>query len=171
MVLVISSILKKKNFPNSICLFIIKVIQRVQEALPCIFFSTRDLSSQTRGGIIAPCSGCAVLTPGPTVKTQVNLVYIKPMYLNPQKWNTTAQYVISDQERWDGRGSVTEKRKIMLIKNQESHLHVVDLDSMSGLSASFCRWINRTRGSVDLTVWWLMGVSLMQLASRVQVTP
>ena len=54
---------------------------------------------------------------------------IKSIYLNPQKSNTTKQDGISGQERLDGRGSVSVRR-IVFLRNQESHLHVVDLDSM-----------------------------------------
>ena len=64
-----------------------------------------------------------------SVQTHMCRDDIKSIYLNPQKSNTTKQDGISDQERLDGRGSVSVRR-IMLLRNQESHLHVVDLDSM-----------------------------------------
>ena len=65
---------------------------------------------------------------GLLVHTQATQLYIKPIYLNPQKSHPTKQDKISDQRDEMGEG-VCEERRITLIRNQESHLRV-DLASM-----------------------------------------
>jgi len=65
-----------------------------------------------------------------SAKTQVNLVYIQPIYLNLQKSNTTTKHGISARRDEMGKECECEERRIMIIRNQESHLHVVALDSM-----------------------------------------
>ena len=58
--------------------------------------------------------------------------------------------------RWE-REYECEGRRIMLLRNQESHLHVVDLDSMetrmflASVTVSVGEW-NRSIGLVELTV-------------------
>ena len=103
----------------------------------------------------------------------MNPVYIKPIYLNPQKSNTTTQDMISDQERWDGKG--------VWVWREKEHVHQEPGKSssccwswfhgeedVSGLRDSLCRWKSRTRALVELAVWRLTGVRLTQLTSRVQ---
>ena len=119
------------------------------------------------------CAYLWVLKHRLSIKTQVNLVYIQPIYLNPQKSNTTTQGMISDQERWDEEGGWLWREKDH--DNQEpgrsssccwSWFH--GEEHMSGLGDSLCRWTNRTRGLVEVTVSWLTGVSLMQSMLKVK---
>ena len=103
----------------------------------------------------------------------MNPVYIKPIYLNPQKSNTTTQDMISDQERWDGKG--------VWVWREKEHVHQEPGKSssccwswfhgeedVSGLRDSLCRWKSRTRALVELAVWWLTGMNLTQSMSRLQ---
>ena len=55
---------------------------------------------------------------------------IKSIYLDPQKSNNTNQDIISARRDEMGKECECEERRIMIIRNQESHLHVVALDSM-----------------------------------------
>ena len=64
-----------------------------------------------------------------SAKTQVNLVYIQPIYLNLQKSNTTTKHGISARRDEMGKECECEERRIMLTRNQRSRL-CVDLDSM-----------------------------------------
>ena len=107
---------------------------------------------------------------GLCVQVHISQLCIKSIYLSPQESNTMSeQDGISGQERWDGRGSECGERRIMLIRNQESHLHVVDLDSMetrmclASVTVSVGEW-NRSKGLVESAVWWLAEVSLRKEA-------
>ena len=55
----------------------------------------------------------------------------KSVHLNPQKSSTTKQDMINwpGEMRWE-RGCECEERRIVLIRNKESHLCVVDLEIM-----------------------------------------
>ena len=59
-----------------------------------------------------------------SVKTHMSLVYIKLIYLNPQKSKPPNRMGLVTRRDEMREGS------IVLLRNQETHLRVVDLDSM-----------------------------------------